>query len=104
MHQNRGFAARCFRPLFGPMRHSWQMFPLGFLFGLGFETATEVMLLGMSAELASHGMSLASILLFPAPFTAGMTLGDTTGGALMMAAYWRGVRRPAYPAPLTICG
>ncbi len=82
-----GVAARFFRPLFGLMRHSWQMFPLGFLFGLGFETATEVMLLGMSAEQASHGVSLASILLFPALFAAGMTLVDTTDGALMMGAY-----------------
>ena len=82
-----GVAARFFRPLFGLMRHSWQMFPLGFLFGLGFETATEVMLLGMSAEQASQGVSLASILLFPAMFAAGMTLVDTTDGALMMGAY-----------------
>jgi high-affinity nickel-transport protein len=82
-----GLGARFFRPLFRLMRHSWQMFPLGFLFGLGFETATEVMLLGMSAEQASHGMSLLSILLFPAMFTAGMTLVDTTDGALMMGAY-----------------
>jgi nickel/cobalt transporter (NiCoT) family protein len=82
-----GVAARFFRPLFGLMRHSWQMFPLGFLFGLGFETATEVMLLGMSAEQASQGVSLASILLFPALFAAGMTLVDTTDGALMMGAY-----------------
>jgi high-affinity nickel-transport protein len=82
-----GFAARCFRPLFGLMRCSWHMFPLGFLFGLGFETATEVTLLGMSAEQASQGMSLASILLFPALFTAGMTLIDTTDGALMTGVY-----------------
>jgi high-affinity nickel-transport protein len=82
-----GVAARFFRPLFALMRHSWQMFPLGFLFGLGFETATEVMLLGMSAEQASHGVSLASILLFPAMFAAGMTLVDTTDGALMLGAY-----------------
>jgi nickel/cobalt transporter (NiCoT) family protein len=82
-----GVAARFFRPLFGLMRQSWQMFPLGFLFGLGFETATEVMLLGMSAEQASHGVSLTSILLFPALFAAGMTLVDTTDGALMMGAY-----------------
>jgi high-affinity nickel-transport protein len=82
-----GVAARFFRPLFGLMRHSWQMFPLGFLFGLGFETATEVMLLGMSADQASQGVSLASILLFPAMFAAGMTLVDTTDGALMMGAY-----------------
>lgn len=82
-----GVATRFFRPLFGLMRRSWQMFPLGFLFGLGFETATEVMLLGMSAEQAAHGVSLASILLFPALFAAGMTLVDTTDGALMMGAY-----------------
>jgi nickel/cobalt transporter (NiCoT) family protein len=82
-----GVAARVFRPLFNLMRHSWQMFPLGFLFGLGFETATEVMLLGMSAEQASHDVSLGSILLFPAMFAAGMTLVDMTDGALMMGAY-----------------
>ena len=82
-----GVVARVFKPLFGLMRHSWQMFPLGFLFGLGFETATEVMLLGMSAEQASHGVSVGSILLFPAMFAAGMTLVDTTDGALMMGAY-----------------
>jgi high-affinity nickel-transport protein len=82
-----GVAARVFRPLFGLMRHSWQMVPLGFLFGLGFETATEVMLLGMSAEQASHGVSVGSILLFPAMFAAGMTLVDMTDGALMMGAY-----------------
>jgi len=82
-----GVAARVFRPLFGLMRHSWQMFPLGFLFGLGFETATEVMLLGMSAEQASHGVSFGAILLFPAMFAAGMTIVDMTDGALMMGAY-----------------
>ncbi len=82
-----GVATRFFRPLFGLMRHSWQMFPLGFLFGLGFETATEVMLLGMSAEQAAHGASLVSILLFPAMFAAGMTLVDTADGLLMMRAY-----------------
>ena len=82
-----GVAARVFRPLFSLMRHSWQMFPLGFLFGLGFETATEVMLLGMSAEQASHRVSFGSILLFPAMFAAGMTIVDMTDGALMMGAY-----------------
>ena len=89
-----GLAARFLRPLFSLLRHSWQMFPLGFLFGLGFETATEVMLLGMAAEQASHGMSLVSILLFPAMFTAGMTLVDTTDGALMMGAYGWAFHKP----------
>jgi nickel/cobalt transporter (NiCoT) family protein len=90
-----GVVARVLRPLFGLMRHSWQMVPLGFLFGLGFETATEVMLLGMSAEQAAQGASWASILLFPALFTAGMTLVDTTDGALMLRAYGWAFIRPA---------
>jgi high-affinity nickel-transport protein len=90
-----GVAARLLRPLLGLLRHSWQMFPLGFLFGLGFETATEVMLLGMSAQQASHGMSLVSILLFPTMFTAGMTLVDTIDGALMVKAYGWAFINPA---------
>lgn len=82
-----GLLARLFRPLFGLLRASWQMYPLGFLFGLGFETATEVALLGLSAEQASQGMGLGSILVFPALFTAAMTLVDTTDGVLMLGAY-----------------
>jgi high-affinity nickel-transport protein len=63
------------------------MYPLGFLFGLGFDTATEVGLLGISAAGAAQGMSIWSILVFPALFTAGMTLIDTTDGILMLGAY-----------------
>jgi nickel/cobalt transporter (NiCoT) family protein len=63
------------------------MYPLGVLFGLGFDTATEVALLGMSATQAAHGISIWSILLFPALFTAGMSLMDTTDSVLMLAAY-----------------
>jgi high-affinity nickel-transport protein len=90
-----GVTARFLQPLFRFMRHSWQMFPLGFLFGLGFETATEVMLLGMSAEQASNGVSWTTVLLFPALFAAGMTLVDTTDGALMMRAYGWAFIHPA---------
>ncbi len=82
-----GIMARIFRPLFRLMTGTWQMYPLGFLFGLGFETATEVALLGLAAEQASSGLPLASILVFPALFTAGMTLIDTTDGVLMLGAY-----------------
>ena len=83
----RGFAARLFRPLFKLITKSWHMFPLGFLFGLGFDTATEVALLGISATQAAHGMSIWTILLFPALFAAGMALIDSTDGILMMGAY-----------------
>ena len=82
-----GFIARMFRPLFRTIRHSWQMYPLGLLFGLGFDTATEIGLLGLSAAGASQGMSLWSILVFPALFTAGMSLVDTTDSILMLRAY-----------------
>ena len=83
----RGLLARLFRPMFGMIRRSWQMYPLGFLFGLGFDTATEVALLGISATQAAQGMSIWSIMVFPALFTAGMSLVDTTDGILMLGAY-----------------
>ncbi len=82
-----GFLARIFRPMFKVIARSWHMYPLGFLFGLGFDTATEIGLLGMSAAGASQGMSFWSILVFPALFTAGMSLVDTTGSVLMLNAY-----------------
>ena len=61
--------------------------PLGFLFGLGFDTATEVSLLGISATQAAQGIPVWSIMVFPALFAAGMTLVDTTDGLLMLGAY-----------------
>ncbi len=63
------------------------MYPLGILFGLGFDTATEIGLLGLSASQSAQGLSLWSILIFPALFTAGMSLVDTTDGVLMVGAY-----------------
>ena len=82
-----GLLARLFRPLFALMTTPWLMLPLGFLFGLGFDTATEVALLALSAEGAAQGLPLASVLVLPALFTAGMTLVDTTDGVLMLGAY-----------------
>ncbi|MEH2375246.1 HoxN/HupN/NixA family nickel/cobalt transporter [Nostoc sp.] len=83
----RGIISRIFRPLFRLIDSSWQMFLLGFLFGLGFDTATEVALLGISAHQAAKGLPIWSILLFPALFTASMSLIDTTDGILMLGAY-----------------
>lgn len=93
-----GLLARICRPLFGLIERPWHMFPLGFLFGLGFDTATEVSLLGLSATGAAQGMSLWAILVFPALFAAGMALVDTADGVLMLGAYdfafARGQSRP----------
>jgi len=68
----RGLLARVFRPIFGVVSRSRHMYPIGFLFGLGFDTATEIGLLGISATQAARGMPVWMILVFPALFTAGM--------------------------------
>jgi len=84
---NRGFMARIFRRIFSLVNTSWHMYPLGLLFGLGFDTATEIGLLGISAAEASRGLPILSILVFPALFAAGMSLVDTTDNVLMLGAY-----------------
>ncbi len=82
-----GIMARIFRPLFALIGRSWHMYPLGVLFGLGFDTATEVGLLGISAAQATSGLPIWSILVFPALFTAGMSMIDTADGILMLGTY-----------------
>jgi high-affinity nickel-transport protein len=82
-----GILGRIFRPFFRMLSSPWQMYPIGLLFGLGFDTATEVALLGISAAAAAKGLSVAAMAVFPALFTAGMTLVDTTDGILMVGAY-----------------
>ncbi len=83
----RGFFTRIFRSVFRVVSRSWHMYPIGFLFGLGFDTATEIGLLGLSATQAAHGMSFWTVLVFPALFTAGMSLMDTTDSVLMTGVY-----------------
>lgn len=84
---DRGFMARIFRPLFRLISRSWHLYPLGFLFGLGFDTATEIALLGISATQAAQGLTPWSIMVFPLLFSAGMSLVDTLDGHLMLGAY-----------------
>ena len=102
----RGLLARLFRPMFRIVSQSWHMLPVGFLFGLGFDTATEVSLLGMSAAEAAKGLSIWSVLAFPVLFAAGMTLVDTTDGVLMLGAYeWafiRPIRKVYYNLTITL--
>ena len=91
--QQRGWLARLFRPLFQFVSKSWQLFPIGFLFALGFDTASEISLFGLSAG-ASSDVSNWSILIFPTLFAAGMTLIDTIDGVLMFGAYGWAYRNP----------
>ena len=102
----RGVLARLFRPVFRLVSRSWHMLPVGFLFGLGFDTATEVSLLGVSAAEAAKGVSIWSVLVFPVLFAAGMTLVDTTDGIVMLGAYdWafvRPIRKLYYNLTITL--
>lgn len=103
---DRGLLARLFRPMFRLVSKPVWMFPLGFLFGLGFDTATEVSLLGLSAGQASQGVSIGTVLVFPVLFAAGMSLVDTTDGVLMLGAYdWafvRPIRKLYYNLAITL--
>jgi high-affinity nickel-transport protein len=82
-----GILGRIFRPMLRLVDRSWKMYPVGFLFGLGFDTATEVGVLGISAAAGTQGLPIWSILIFPMLFTAGMCLVDTADGLLMLGAY-----------------
>ncbi len=90
-----GLVTRVFGRGFNAIGRAAHMYPLGFLFGLGFDTATEVGLLGMSASSAAGGLSFAEVMVFPALFTAGMALVDTTDSVLMVRAYRWAFVRPA---------
>jgi len=83
----RGMMSRFFGRFFRLIGASWQMYPLGVLFGLGFDTATEVGLLALAAGVATHSVPFFAILSLPILFAAGMSLMDTLDGAFMTRAY-----------------
>lgn len=82
-----GLLARCLGRSRGLMTRSWHMYPLGLLFGLGFDTASEIALLALTAGAAAGSLPLAGVLSLPLLFAAGMSLMDTTDGLLMIRAY-----------------
>jgi high-affinity nickel-transport protein len=82
-----GLMTRLFGRLFRVINHSWQMYPVGFLFGLGFDTASEVALLAISAGAAAQGLPFAAVISLPLIFAAGMSLMDTADGAFISKAY-----------------
>jgi high-affinity nickel-transport protein len=90
-----GLLTRLARPLFALIAKPWHMMPLGFLFGLGFDTATEIALLGLAATQATNGLPVGAVLVFPALFATAMALVDSTDGVLMLNAYGWAMTRPA---------
>jgi nickel/cobalt transporter (NiCoT) family protein len=86
--QNQGLMSRFFLRRVGDrVDASWKMYPLGILFGLGFDTATEVGLLAIAAGVATHHVPFLAIISLPIIFAAGMSLMDTADGAFMSHAY-----------------
>jgi high-affinity nickel-transport protein len=84
----RGLMGRFFGFLYKKIDKTWKMYPIGFLFGLGFDTATEVAILGISAALAQNShLPLWGVMVFPMLFTAGMSLMDSLDGIAMMRIY-----------------
>jgi len=102
----RGLMGRFFKPLLRIVGKSVNMYPIGFLFGLGFDTATEVGLLGIAAVEAGKGLPIFAILIFPLLFTAGMALIDTSDSILMLGAYgWafvKPIRKLYYNMTITL--
>jgi high-affinity nickel-transport protein len=84
---NRGLFFRFFGKWMKSITKEWQMYPVGVVFGLGFDTATEVALLATTALFATKALPWYSIMCLPILFTAGMTLMDTIDGLFMNVAY-----------------
>lgn len=90
---SRGAFARLLRPAMKAIKRPGQMYPLGFLFGLGFDTATEISLLVLAGAGAATGLPWYAVLVLPLLFASGMSLFDTLDGAFMQAAYqWAFIR------------
>ena len=87
MLSGRSLLSRVVRSVFKFVGKSWHMYPVGLLFGLGFDTATEIALLGVAATQAAEQTPIWSIMVFPLLFTSGMCLLDTTDGVVMLGAY-----------------
>jgi high-affinity nickel-transport protein len=102
----RGFFARIFRGLFKTVDASWKMYPVGFLFGLGFDTATEIGLFVIAGSVGTLGVPFYVVFLLPLLFTAGMCLADTTDGIMMLGAYgWafvKPIRKLFYNMTITL--
>ncbi|OLV19173.1 HoxN/HupN/NixA family nickel/cobalt transporter [Deinococcus marmoris] len=93
-HHHGGFLARLIAPLTALVNRQWQVIPLGFLMGLGFDTASEVALLALAGSAGQQGLGWAAILSLPLLFAAGMTLLDTLDGVAMAHAYGWALHNP----------
>jgi high-affinity nickel-transport protein len=92
--QSRGLMYRFFGRFMRSISHTWQMFFVGLVFGIGFDTATEILLLAATAAAATAGLPWYAVLALPALFSGGMVLFDTLDGCFMNFAYGWAFARP----------
>ncbi|MDB5360790.1 MAG: transition metal uptake transporter, Ni2+-Co2+ transporter (NiCoT) family [Rhodospirillales bacterium] len=90
-----GVMGRLLRPVLGLVSRSWHLYPVGVLFGLGFDTATEIGLLGLSVAAAVHGLPLYAVLAYPLLFTAAMMTVDALDGIMMVGVYGWALKEPS---------
>jgi len=103
---NRGFMARLLSRLMRRVNKPWHMYPIGLLFGLGFDTATQIALLVLAGGTAAFSLPWYAMLVLPVLFAAGMCLFDTADGVFMSRAYgWaflRPIRKVFYNLTVTV--
>ena len=92
--QSRGLMYRFFGPFMRSIKHTWQMFFVGLVFGIGFDTATEVVLLSATAAAATEGLPWYAVLTMPLLFAGGMMFFDSIDGLFMNFAYGWAFARP----------
>ncbi len=97
----RGPVSRLTGRLAAKVTRPWQLYPIGFAFGLGFDTATEIALLVLAGGSAASGLPVGAILCLPILFAAGMTLLDTLNGATTARAYAWALTAPTGASPST---
>ncbi len=100
---NRGFISRFFKMFDRLIHKSWHVYPLGFLFGLGFDTASEVALMAISANVAAQSIPLGYMIALPILFAAGMSLMDTADGIFMTTAYHWAFHTPLRKIYYNLC-
>jgi high-affinity nickel-transport protein len=89
-----GLLSRLFKPLMKLIKSSWQIYFIGLIFGLGFDTASEVALLSMTGSSSAKAIPVVAVMLLPIAFTAAMSLVDTLDGILMLGAYDWALKEP----------
>ena len=105
--ENRGFLNRYFKGLFRIVSKPWQIYPVGLLFGLGFDTASEILFFAIAVSFGvSSTVPIWMVMILPVMFTLGMVLVDTTDGVTMLVAYgWafvKPLRKVYYNLTITI--